>query len=124
MKSERPPLQPAGEEGNSIVTDLKIIPRTDGSQEPHQVLVELRPATDGDSAAKAYADVTIAFTPDSWIKISGFTVLQSANKPLWVAPPARKGKQRYFDIVALSGRIRQAVDEAVKTEYQRFKGAR
>jgi hypothetical protein len=65
----------------------------------HQITVELRRVDDGDSALKAYADVTIALVRDGLIRINGFSVLHPANKPPWVSPPARKGKQRYFDIV-------------------------
>jgi hypothetical protein len=50
--------------------------------------------------------------------VLGFTVLESDGRPPRVMPPARKGKQAWFDTVLLTGRIRQDVEAAVLDEYQ------
>ncbi len=85
----------------------------------NNVTVDLRLSTKADSKVKAFADVTIPLGSDGLIKISGFSVIQTASEPPRVVPPARKGQFRYFDTVALIGKIRPIVDEAVTAEYQR-----
>jgi len=68
---------------------------------------------------KAFADVTIPLGDDGTITALGFSVLQSDGRPARVMPPARKGKQAWFDTVQLTGRIRSLVDSAVLGEYER-----
>lgn len=69
---------------------------------------------------KAFADVTIPLGADGVIKISGFSVIQSPGGSPRVAPPARKGKFRYFETIALIGKIRNMVDAAILAEYERL----
>ncbi len=84
------------------------------------ISVEVRISTKIDSKLKAFADVTIPLGSDGVIKVSGFSVIQRDSEPARVVPPARKGEFRYFDTVALIGKIRSIVDEAVMAEYERL----
>jgi DNA-binding cell septation regulator SpoVG len=88
------------------------------------ISVELRLSTKTDTKVKAFADVTIPLGSDGLVKVSGFSVIQRNSDPPRVVPPARKGEFRYFDTVALIGKIRSIVDEAVMAEYERVRAAR
>jgi DNA-binding cell septation regulator SpoVG len=87
------------------------------------ISVEVRLSAKTDSKVKAFADVTIPLGSDGLVKISGFSVIQR-DLELRVVPPARKGEFRYFDTVALIGKIRSHVDEAVIAEYERMTAAK
>ena len=91
---------------------------------PDSITVELRLAVNQSSPkVKAFADVTLPLGELGLIKLCGFSVVQGAeNTPPRVVPPARKGEQRYFDIVFLIGKIRNVIDTAVLTEYERQLG--
>lgn len=97
-----------------------ITPYNDNSQEHYQIAAEVQFLNRSDTAISAHADVTIVLPRSGWIKICGFSILESPDKPLRILPPARKGTQRYFDVVVR--RIRQDVDAAIKAEYRRSKG--
>ncbi len=83
------------------------------------ISVDMRLARPEGGKTRAFADVTIPLGSDGVIRLSGFSVIQPDGQSPRVAPPARKGKQRYFEIVALIGRIRSMVDAAILTEYDR-----
>jgi DNA-binding cell septation regulator SpoVG len=105
--------------------------KSDGKNKPDQsgdsnmtasnVSVELRLSAKTDSKVKAFADVTIPLGTDGLVKVSGFSVIQRGSDQPRIVPPARKGEFRYFDTVALIGKIRSIVDEAVIAEYERMK---
>lgn len=99
------------------MTDSKVLPNEHPSQANYEIEAEVQ-LVDNNNAIKAHADVTIALVPGGSIKIYGFSIFDSGDKPIRVFPPARKGKQRYFDIVLLLGEIRQVVDDAVKAAYR------
>jgi hypothetical protein len=85
------------------------------------IAVEARLSPPGKSdKIKAFADVTIPLGAEGVIKISGCSVIQSNGDAPRVVPPARKGNSRYFDVIALIGKIRSLVDEAVLMEYERI----
>jgi DNA-binding cell septation regulator SpoVG len=89
------------------------------------VTVEMRLSAKPDSKVKAFADVTIPLGDDGTITVLGFSVLESDGRPARMMPPARKGKQTWFDTVQLSGRIRQLVETAVLDQYEcKAKGER
>lgn len=91
---------------------------------PDSITAEIRLATNGSTKLKAFADVTLPLGELGLLKLCGFSVIQPAEEnPPRVVPPARKGEQRYFDVVLLIGKIRKAVDDAVLTEYSRQLGA-
>jgi len=85
------------------------------------VAVEMRLTNLENGKVKAFADVTIPLGSDGLIRLSGFSVIESDGKLPRVAPPARKGKMRYFEVVGLIGKIHSIVDEALLTEYERQK---
>ena len=91
---------------------------------PDSITVELRLAANASSPKiKAFADVTLPLDELGLLKLCGFSVVQGAeNTPPRVVPPARKGEQRYFDIVLLIGKIRKVVDDAVLAEYRTQSG--
>jgi len=81
------------------------------------IVVELRLSMKADSKIKAFADVTIPLGDDGTIKLFSFSVLEMEGKPLRVMTPARQGKQRWFENVELTGKIRQLVEAEVLAEY-------
>ena len=83
------------------------------------VTVDLRLSGKPDSKVKAFADVTIPLGDDGTITVLGFSILDADARPPRLMAPARKGKQAWFDIVELSGRIRLLVETAVLEEYER-----
>ena len=90
---------------------------------PESITVELRLANGSSPKVKAFADVTLPLGELGLLKLCGFSVVQGAeNTPPRVVPPARKGEQRYFDIVLLIGKIRKVVDDAVLAEYTKQLG--
>jgi DNA-binding cell septation regulator SpoVG len=92
---------------------------------PDSITVELRLAANASSPkVKAFADVTLPLGDLGLLKLAGFSVVQGvASTPPRVVPPARKGDQRYFDIVFLIGKIRKVVDDAVLAEYEKQVGS-
>ena len=87
------------------------------------ITVDLRLASSASSPRlKAFADVTLPLDELGLLKLCGFSVIQNENASPRVVPPARKGEQRYFDIVLLIGKIRKAIDDAVLAEYERQLG--
>lgn len=80
------------------------------------ISVSVRIVDKSDSKVKAHADVGLAI--DGFLEISGFAVIQSEGG-LRVVPPSRKGKDRYFDMVAIRGKIKGVIEEAVLGEYRR-----
>lgn len=86
---------------------------------PDAISVAVRLSTKPDSKVRAFADVTIPLGDDGTITVLGFSVLHGDGRPPRVMSPARKGKQAWFDIVELAGRIRQTIEAAVLAEYTR-----
>jgi DNA-binding cell septation regulator SpoVG len=113
-----PAVATGGQKGNYVDTS-KVPPAADLRQGQPQIVVEIRRTTDSDKAVKARADVTLAFGTEGFLKLNGFAVVQGKDGAIWIAPPSRKGGDRYFDIVTLSGPIKQRVETAIKDEYAR-----
>jgi hypothetical protein len=86
---------------------------------PDSIAVELRLSTKKESKVRAFADVTIPLGDDGTVTILGFSVLESDGRPPRLMAPARKGKQTWFDIIQLNGKIRGLVETAVLVEYAR-----
>jgi DNA-binding cell septation regulator SpoVG len=86
---------------------------------PDSIAVELRLSTKTESKVRAFADVTIPLGDDGTITVLGFSVLESDGRPPRLMSPARKGKQAWFDIIQLNGKIRGLVETAVLAEYAR-----
>jgi hypothetical protein len=84
--------------------------------------VNLRLTEKAGDHIKAFADVELGFGAHGRITISGFSIIVKEGQALRVAPPARRGSSRYFDIVTLSGPIQQSVDRAVGEAYIRQQG--
>ena len=84
------------------------------------VTVEVRLSTKPDSKIKAYADATIPLGDDGTVTVFGFSVLDGGGRPPRVMTPARKGDKTWFDIVQLTGKIRQLVEDAILTQYERM----
>jgi DNA-binding cell septation regulator SpoVG len=89
---------------------------------PDSISVELRLSNGSNSKLKAFADVTLPLGELGLLKLCGFSVVQREGNLPRVVPPARKGEQRYFDVVLLIGKIRRIVDDAVLTEYGKQSG--
>jgi hypothetical protein len=83
------------------------------------ISVELRLSTKSESKVKAFADVTIPLGNEGTVTLLGCSVLDGDGRPPRVMAPARKGKQTWFDVVLLTGRIRQLVEAAVLEQYER-----
>ncbi|MGC2698419.1 MAG: hypothetical protein WA738_21735 [Candidatus Angelobacter sp.] len=82
---------------------------------PEDIAVEVRLSAKEGQKAKAFADVTIPLGGDGVVKLLGFSIFETG-----VAPPGRKGTKKYFETVALIGKIRSVVDTAILAEYQRL----
>jgi DNA-binding cell septation regulator SpoVG len=80
--------------------------------------VELRRLDAPSGKVVAFADVILTL-PRGGLRLSGFSVYVTNGNALRVAAPARKGTQRYFDIVTLQGSLRHDVERAVIGEYER-----
>jgi DNA-binding cell septation regulator SpoVG len=85
------------------------------------VTVELRMSAKTESNVKAFADVTISLGDDGIVALLGCSVLEIDGRPQRILMPARKGKQTWFDIVELTGKIRSIVEAAVLAEYAKQK---
>jgi DNA-binding cell septation regulator SpoVG len=84
------------------------------------IAVEVRLSSKLDQKVKAFADVTFPLGGDGVVKVFGFSIIVTDGSLPRVVPPARKGTQRYFEIVALVGKVRSIVDAAILSEYQRL----
>ena len=115
-KESAPPDEPEASTAESWATNAgEGMP----DMTPHDIIVDLRLANSANGKTRAYADATILFGSDGMMKISGYSVIHSDGEPPRVAPPARKGKSRYFDVISLTGRIRLLVESAILAEYSR-----
>ena len=74
------------------------------------------------SKVLAHASVTLAFGADGQLVVDGFSVIEKQGD-FWVAPPARKGENRYFPVVTLAGKIRADVERSILLEFERQKKA-
>ena len=82
------------------------------------ISVDVRLSTKDASKVRAFADATITLADEGTITLLGFSILHAEGKPARVLLPARKGKQAWFDIVQLSGKIRGAIESAILAEYE------
>jgi DNA-binding cell septation regulator SpoVG len=70
------------------------------------------------SNLKARADVVLPV--DGVIDLIGFSIIESRSGTLFVGMPSRPGSQgRYFDSVALRGKIKTLIEQAILAEYGR-----
>ena len=79
------------------------------------ITIELRLSKKSDSKVKAHADVTVSLGDGGAIAISGFLVIGSDP---FIAPPARKGSQKFFHIVQLTGNVKALVYTLIGMEYK------
>lgn len=98
---------------------ISIPPASAQGQDSFSISVELHRLDSPSGKVVAFADVILSLDARGSVRLSGFSVFTASNGALRVAPPARKGTQRYFDIVTLQGAIRQQIERAVLDEYQR-----
>lgn len=82
------------------------------------ISVAVRLTENPSSKLRARADVVLAV--EGFIELFGFSIIESQGGSLRVAPPSRKGGDRYYDVAALRGRIKTLVDEAILAEYGRM----
>jgi hypothetical protein len=83
--------------------------------EPDDVTVELRLVAKPDSKLKAFADVTVNLGEVGEFTTFGWSVL---GDPIRVVPPARKGEQRFFDVVAMTGKLKTIVYTLIGNAYK------
>jgi DNA-binding cell septation regulator SpoVG len=86
---------------------------------PEDISVDLKFFDKPGSRLKAYADVTLPLNGDGFLKLCGFSIIQSDTEQLRVALPSRKHGERYFDTVLLIGKVRGLVQDAILDEYKR-----
>lgn len=98
---------------------ISIPPASAQGQDSFSINVELRLNDPPSGNAVAFADVILSFHARGSVRLAGFSVFTASSGALRVASPARKGTQRYFDIVTLQGAIRREIERAVLDEYQR-----
>ena len=83
------------------------------------ISVDVRMSTKQDSSVKAFADVTINLGEEGTVTMLGCSILHGQGKPPRLMFPARKGKQAWFDVVQVSGKIRGSIESAALAEYER-----
>jgi DNA-binding cell septation regulator SpoVG len=66
----------------------------------------------------AVADVSLDLADAGTIKLCGFRVMRPDGKPVWIAPPARRGEKSWFDVVRLQGPIKKAIESVILREYE------
>jgi len=81
------------------------------------ISVEVRLAKPN-APTKAFADVTLALGEAGTVSMYGFSVV---GEPPRVVPPARKGKQQYFDTVLLTGKVKTMVYTLIGMHYKKAK---
>jgi DNA-binding cell septation regulator SpoVG len=91
----------------------------DLKMKPEDISVDLKMFEKPGSKLKAFADVTLPFEGDGFVKLCGFSIIQADAEQPRIAPPARKGGERYFDTVMLIGKVRAVVQDAILDEYKR-----
>jgi hypothetical protein len=79
------------------------------------ITVEVRLAKPN-GTVKAFADLTLALGECGTISLYGFSVI---GAPPRVVPPARRGKQQYFDTVLLSGKVKTLVYTLIGMAYKK-----
>jgi hypothetical protein len=79
------------------------------------VKVELRMAKPN-GTVKAFADVTLYLGDSGEVTMLGFSVI---GTPMQIVPPARPGKQRYFDVVRLEGKLKTLIYTSIGIAYKR-----
>jgi hypothetical protein len=79
------------------------------------ITIELRLAKP-DAKLKAFADVTLTLGESGTMTIAGFSVI---GDPPRVVPPARKGEQRYFEVVLLTGKLKTLVYTLIGVAYRK-----
>jgi hypothetical protein len=79
------------------------------------ITVEVRLAKPG-GTTRAFADVTFALGESGTMSVYGFSLI---GEPPRVVPPARKGKQQYFDTVLLSGKLKTLVYTLIGMAYKK-----
>jgi hypothetical protein len=79
------------------------------------ITIDIRLAKPG-GTTRAFADVTFALGESGTISVFGFSLI---GEPPRVVPPARKGKQQYFDTVLLSGRVKTLVCTLIGMAYKK-----
>ena len=99
------------------MSNTKVHPLRNENQDPISVTADVRLAETG--KVKAFADVVISFGSFGTVAINGFSIFHGEGQKPRCAPPARVGKKRYFDIVGLTGEIRERVEQAVLWQYER-----
>ncbi len=88
---------------------------------PQEMMIEVWP-TDGDSAAKASAQVTL-MTDYGELTLRRLKVVHQDGKEPWVAYPTidykdrETGDYKHLDVVKPGVRLKKLISEAVLTEY-------
>lgn len=83
------------------------------------VSVDVKLVDKPDSKLKAFADVVLPLGPEGVIGLTGFSVIQTDNRPPRVALPSRKSGERYYETVTLIGPVRGIVEETILAAYKR-----
>src|SRR5205814_7739337 len=91
-----------------------------GLMKQDDITVEARLSSKQDGKVKSFADVTLPFGSHGVVTLFGFSVLEADGRPARVMAPARKGKQAWFDVVELKGKIRQLVESAILAKYEQL----
>ena len=79
------------------------------------IKVELRLAKPN-GTVKAFADVTLHLGDSGEVTMLGFSVI---GTPTQIVPPARPGKQRYFDVVRLEGKLKTLIYTSIGISYKK-----
>lgn len=87
---------------NSIITEIDV---------------QIRPAV-GAGALRAWADVELTLEKSGRIKIYDCCIIHKDGKQAFVAYPSKKGKDKYFPVIDVSGSLNKLITQAVLSEYK------
>jgi len=76
---------------------------------------------EADGPCKGFAKVRF-ITPEGSIAVDNFRLIESKKGELFVASPSHKKGEKYFDDVEITGRLKDALNAAVKEAYEKSLG--
>jgi hypothetical protein len=89
------------------IEDFKVLTADD-------ITVEIRLANEK-SKVKAFADVTLTLKDCGTLTLYGFSVIED---PPRVLPPARQKDQRFYEVLALTGKLKSLVYTLIGMAYK------
>lgn len=83
-------------------------------------VIRVKPYEDSSGALRGWADVRVSIEGQGSVRINGVSILESKKGGYFVSFPQRKdpSHDRYFSIVEVEGKLREAIRDAVMEAYK------